>query len=254
MKSFLGMLSFFTSISVGARFQLNDVRFRRGIKYLPPIALLIGVITAGIFVLGSFVAPYFAALISLAAYIALTGGLHVDGLADTLDGILSRRERSRMLDIMKDSRIGTFGVLGIGVYIAGMIVFSAQLSWIAVALYPLVGRTAGLMAARCGRCTRSGGLGEQFIGSVRTWHVIGAVMLYLVIAAAASTDFAAMSLDVRRLAVLAVPYALAMALWMIIGYGISRRLGGITGDVIGFGIETSQWIFLLLGCVAEALI
>ena len=254
MKSFLYMLSFFTSIPVRMRYQLDDVHFRRGIKYLPLIALLIGAAVAGAFVLGGFVAPYFAALVSLVAYLVLTGGLHIDGLADTMDGVLSRRDRVRILEIMKDSRIGTFGVLGIGVYIAGMIIFSAQLDWVAVGLYPLVGRTAALMAARHSRCARPGGLGQRFTKAVHAGHGMIAVAIYLAIAAADSTGWQFASFDVVGFVACVLPYVLALALCALFWHSISKKLGGITGDVIGFCIEAAQWLYLFFCCVAYKLV
>ena len=82
-------------------------------------------------------------------------------MADTMDAVGSRRDRARMLEIMKDSHIGAFGVLAICVYAAGMIILAAQLPYIVIGLYPLVGRTAALMAARAHESARQDGLGSR---------------------------------------------------------------------------------------------
>ncbi len=251
MKSFLLMLSFFTRIPVRARMDTDAAHFEKGIKYLFIIAMMIGVVTAGVFLLGQYIGPYFASLVSWGAYLMITGGLHIDGMADTMDAVGSRRDRTRMLEIMKDSRIGTFGVLAICVYAAGMIIFAARLPYIVIGLYPLVGRTAALMAARTHESARPDGLGFSFIGGVRTHHIIVAAAAYVLIAAAC---FYWAVLSAEQAALLAAAYTLAVGVTFVIIHRIAKSLCGITGDVIGLGIETAQWIYLACACIAFGII
>ena len=248
MKSLLLMLSFFTRIPVRARMDIGAAHFEKGIKYLFIIAMIIGAVAAGVFVLGQYIGPYFAALVSWAVYLMITGGLHIDGMADTMDAVGSRRDRARMLEIMKDSHIGTFGVLAICVYAAGMIIFAAKLPYIVIGLYPLVGRTAALMAARAHASARQDGLGQSFIGGVRTHHLLISAAVYLLIAAVACLRWPVF--DVTAAVMLAAPFVLALGIVFIIIRRISKKLGGITGDVIGFGVEMAQWIYLAGACIA----
>ncbi len=83
-------------------------------RYFPAVGLLIGVLCAGVFWLGSILfTPLVAAVISTAFGIKLTGAFHEDGLADSCDGLGGGLTRERTLEIMKDSRLGTYGVLGL---------------------------------------------------------------------------------------------------------------------------------------------
>jgi adenosylcobinamide-GDP ribazoletransferase len=172
MKSFAVMLSFFTRIPLKLRFEIDGAVFARGIKYLPVIAIIIGVPAGALFALNNWIGSYLAALLSLGAYLLISGGLHVDGMADTMDALGSRRDRVTMLAIMKDSHIGTLGVLGIGVYIAGMLVCIANADWAFAGLFALTGRTMALLSARLFRYARESGTGHGFVENVETAHII----------------------------------------------------------------------------------
>lgn len=249
MKSFAVMLSFFTRIPLKLRFEIDGAVFARGIKYLPVIAIIIGIPVGALFVLNSWIGPYLAALLSLGAYLLISGGLHVDGMADTMDALGSRRDRETMLAIMKDSHIGTFGVLGIGVYIAGMLVCIANADWAFAGLFALTGRTMALLSARLFRYARESGTGQGFVGNVKTTQIVGSIMLYALLAALLSWDFSTEAFSARRMLTLCIPFAVSLAVTTGLTSGISRKLGGITGDVIGFGVELSQLLYLLCGCL-----
>ena len=249
MKSFAVMLSFFTRIPLKLRFEIDGTVFARGIKFLPVIALIIGVPIGALFALNVWIGPYIAALLSLGAYLLISGGLHVDGLADTMDALGSRRDRETMLAIMKDSHIGSFGVLGISGYIAGMLVCIANADWAFAGLFALTGRTAALLNARIFPYARESGTGHGFVENVKTVHVVISVILYALIAALLSCNFALGAFSAGRMLVLCIPFLVSLAVSAAITRGISRKLGGITGDVIGFGVELSQLLYLLCGCL-----
>lgn len=182
MKSFLTMLSFFTRIPLRIRFEVNSEVYQKGIKYLIIIALIIGAPVGAAFLLKEWLGPYVAAFISLTLYLLITGGLHVDGMADTMDAFGSNRDREKMLAIMKDSRIGTFGVLAICIYVAGMVLLMAQADAAAIVLFPLAGRTAALLCARMFGYARPEGLGKCFVDGAKTSYVLAAALVYIAIA------------------------------------------------------------------------
>lgn len=249
MKSFLAMLSFFTRIPVGAKYALDDTVFKKGIKYLAVIALIIGVPVGLASLLRAYIGTLPAALIALILYLLTTGGLHVDGLADTMDAFGSCRDRQKMLDIMRDSRIGTFGVLAVCIYVVGMVLFMARANVAAVWLFPLAGRTAGLLCARAFPYARQQGMGKSFTDAAKTVHVIAAAVVYAAAAVAVSFDFAALRMDTLFFAALAVPYVLSVGTVVFAAAGMAKKLGGMTGDSIGFCIETAQLVYLLVSCV-----
>lgn len=91
----------------------------RSTRYFPLIGALVGLVSAGVFVAASEIwSGVLPALLAVAVGVLITGAFHEDGLADTLDGLGGGQTRGRRLEIMKDSRIGTFGVVGLGLTLA----------------------------------------------------------------------------------------------------------------------------------------
>jgi len=170
--------------------------------------------------------PLLAAVLAIAALAGLTGGLHLDGLADLADGLGSRRPAAAALEVMKKSDIGPFGVLALVltllVQVAALAQAQAAGRGIAAVLTAAV--TARLaMAGACQRgipAARGSGLGALVAGSVHPAAAAGLAAVTLGGAAAAG-----------------VRYAIAAAVGLAVAAGLTalavRRLGGITGDVLG---------------------
>jgi adenosylcobinamide-GDP ribazoletransferase len=94
--------------------RFSDRAFRYIWSYFPLIGFLIGTVTAMVYVMASYyLEPFQALFISLFASILITGAMHEDGLADTIDGLWGGQTIPQRLEIMQDSRIGTFGVIGL---------------------------------------------------------------------------------------------------------------------------------------------
>ena len=107
-------VQFLTRISVPSFSHYDPQWLHQSSRYFPAVGLLIGLLCAGVFWLSSFLfIPLVAAVISTAFGIKLTGAFHEDGLADSCDGLGGGLTRERTLEIMKDSRLGTYGVLGL---------------------------------------------------------------------------------------------------------------------------------------------
>ena len=249
MKSFLAALSFFTRIPLRVRFAVDDALFQRGIKYLPVVAIVIGIPVSAAAFLAQWIGPYLAAFIALAVYLLMSGGLHVDGMADTMDAFGSNKDRQTMLDIMKDSRIGTFGVLSVVVYVAGMVACLAQTDyWLAV-LFPLVGRTSALLGARLFHYARVDGTGKRFVDGVQPIHIAVAMLVYVIAAWLGCLRFGVFFFSAEYAMIIFAPYVFSLAVVILVMRGMAAKLGGITGDVIGFGIETTQLVYLLSAAV-----
>ena len=107
-------IQFLTRIPVPAFNNYDPQWLHQSSRYFPAVGLLIGILCAGVFWLASLLfTPLIAAVISTAFGIKLTGAFHEDGLADSCDGLGGGLTRERTLEIMKDSRLGTYGVLGL---------------------------------------------------------------------------------------------------------------------------------------------
>lgn len=118
-RLFLVALQFLTRIPVKSFDGFDPVWLDRSAKYFPLVGTLVGVIAGVVIVLATAVLPQpLPLLFGMAAAIAVTGAFHEDGLADTADGLGGGQSRERRLEIMKDSRIGTYGAMALLVMLA----------------------------------------------------------------------------------------------------------------------------------------
>jgi adenosylcobinamide-GDP ribazoletransferase len=164
-----------------------------------------------------------AAAIAVAADLALTGLLHIDGVGDSADGLLPPLDRQRRLDVMADPRTGAFGVTAIvAVLLLRFAAFAAMApSVLAVAGIWCASRTAMAVAIQAMPYVRPGGLGSAFRGG----SAIG-VGMYGVVAAAVLAGVGRRGPGVA--AIVATLLGAAAVLWLA-----RRRIGGVTGDVLG---------------------
>ncbi|MEM6740975.1 MAG: adenosylcobinamide-GDP ribazoletransferase [Pseudomonadota bacterium] len=201
-----------------------------------PVGLLAG--GAHVALMGLGAAPALAAIGAVGLLALVTGGLHYDGLADFADG-LAGADKERRLEIMRDSRIGSYGVLTLGLTLALTAAALADLggdatlaAFLAIAA---ASRTAMLAVAVALPAARASGLGQMASGSGGRSLVVG-VAIGLIC--------------VLPLGVLAIPVILAV----IVAAGLVarlawRRLGGQTGDVLGavqVSSEAASWLALSL--------
>lgn len=234
-KGFRLMIAFFTRIPVGIP-DYSENLFASGIKSLPFVGLLIGMILW----LVSFghmlgLPDSVAALLLIIAYCLVTGGLHFDGVADTCDGIFSGTSREQTLEIMRDSRNGTFAVVGIVLLLLSYFVFFREVGSISpevLLCMPIVGKCGMIVGAFKANPARESGLGYGFIKYVN-WPE-------LVVALVTMTVFCILLAPISFLSAAAsLLFALAMR------EGFQKRLGGQTGDTLGFVCEITQVIYLI---------
>jgi adenosylcobinamide-GDP ribazoletransferase len=185
-----------------------------------------------------------AATVAVAAGVLLTRGLHLDGLADTADALGSYQSGGAALEIMKKPDIGPFGVAAIALVLLIQAAALPGLTVAATALGWAAGRLAVPVACRCGvPPARPDGLGAMVAGTVPVTAAIAV--------AAAVAGTAVWAVPGRPwqgpLAVLA---ALAVALPLT--WHAERRFGGITGDVIGAGVELATAAALVVLALGSA--
>ncbi len=237
-----------------------DKMFGRSVVYFPAAGLAIGGIVAALaWVLELLLPSYVNAVLLLAVWVMLSGGLHLDGLMDTADGLLSHRSRERMLEIMKDSRVGAMGVIVCALYLMLKTVLivallqgiqdrSAQLLnaiWL-LAVIPIWSRAFMGTAMIGWRYARPGqGMGQLF-HTVHRRHAIGAWMMAMGLTALILiwTSLSGAEVLVWCCGFLAVTFLSGVTLASL----IARKLGGLTGDIYGALNELIELI-LLLGVV-----
>lgn len=194
--------------------------------WFPLVGLVLGAVTAGAarLIAGGPTWPAATAVVALMAL--LTRGLHLDGLADLADGIAGSHTRERRLEIMKDSRVGTFGVLALVFAVlfkvAAIEVLMSRQSWIPLLLVPAMSRLGMVLAAyRMAHARKAGGLAQPFLEHLHARQVWTAV--FLGTAPLLAWDFRSGALCLLLL-LLCVGLFRTMA---------ARCLGGTTGDVLG---------------------
>ena len=209
----------------------------RAAAWFPVVGLALGLLLVGVDgVTGRLFPPLLSAVLTVTAWKVLTGGLHLDGLADCLDG-LAGRDGEHRLAIMRDSRIGTFGAAGLVLFLVLEVAAVADLPpperWRVLLAAPAIARAAPPVLARLFAAARSDGQGAAFMTGV------GAVGAALAVAVALVVALGALGLAGVGAALLALMAAAAVA-----GY-LGRRLGGLTGDVLGAGVEVAELVVLL---------
>lgn len=228
---------------------------RGGMLCAPLAGLVVGLCAAGAGLVALFLgaSPLLAAVASAAVPAVLTRGLHLDGLADTADGLGSAKPAEDALRVMKQSDIGPFGVLTLVFVLLAQVAALAQLydgSWARGALAAVVAGTAArlalTLAARAGTPpARPEGLGAAVAGVV---PVRGAVGVALAVTAAAAAGGAFLGTYGILGAALAVVASVAVS--EVLLRHCVRRFGGVTGDVFGALAETAATTALLVFVLA----
>ena len=140
MRSLILMIQFMTRYPIPLEIEFTAERFVRGMKWMPLVGLLVALPAAGaLYLLDSLLGREIGALAAVIVLILVTGGLHLDGIADTADGLFSYRSRERMLAIMRDSTLGTNGVTAI--------VLSVLVKFVLVKNIPATGAICAVLAA-----------------------------------------------------------------------------------------------------------
>jgi adenosylcobinamide-GDP ribazoletransferase len=226
-------LSFLTILPLGGQ----TPEGRLGRVWFPAVGALLGLAAGAVFwslerVLGAPV----AAVGAVAALAVLTGGLHLDGLADAADGLLGGSSPERRLEIMRDSRVGVFGAVALVLLLLGEVAALARLDGVravvALVVAGALSRWTLLLVVGLVPYVRAGGLGVAAAGGRRVLDlVLGSLPAALVLL-----------LDWRR-GLLAAGLALVAA--GVVALVAWRRVGGATGDVYGAATELAQLAAIL---------
>jgi adenosylcobinamide-GDP ribazoletransferase len=201
-------------------------------RWFPLVGLLIGLLLWAVQSIAErLFPPTLAGALVVLAWVALTGGLHLDGLADCCDGLLATTSRERRLEILRDPRVGTFGALGLILTLLLKTLAVATVTPMALLLAPIWGRWLLLWAARQPQA-RPEGMGASFAAGL-TPEVLATATILPLIVLFLSGGRGLIGVGLATIAMLAL-VALAR-----------RRLGGVTGDVYGLVVEISEVVILL---------
>lgn len=237
MKRFLLALQFLTVFRLKKDLHADVSEFSRSMAYFPLVGAIQGIILLFFWYLLSTLLPdNLVTGILLLILVLISGGLHIDGFADTVDGLAGGKTPEERLRIMKDSSTGAIGVVFVVLIL--LIKFLAlqempfEVKAQALVAFPMVGRWAMAPLAFL-PCARPDGLGKAFAGCGRSVVVKATVFTSVAIALLFG--------------------ALALALVLLLGIMIymsskffRRKTGGVTGDIFGFHSEAAEVLFLVL--------
>lgn len=243
LRLFLATLQFMTRIPVPERWTqgLSLDNYERGIIGFPFIGLIVGGIGGVVFIL---LAPCcgvpLAALGYVLALALVTGAFHLDGLADTCDGVFSARKREQMLEIMRDSRLGTNGGLALIFIVVAKVLVVSELALrdapmlLMLTAASVASRTVIVLLMYRQRYAREGnGLGNIYIGKVTGKQTLvtlaGGAILTLLLGQGAAL----------------LGLVISMVVVLLLATYLRRRLGGQTGDTLGAAAEVGELVFLL---------
>lgn len=242
VRLYCATLQFMSRLPVPQRWSqgIDIEHYVRGIVTFPWVGLLLGTLSGLVFViLQDWLGLPLASLGAVLGLALLTGGLHLDGLADTCDGVFSARPKERMLEIMRDSRLGTQGGLALIFVVVAKILVISELALrgtsmiAALAAAAVAGRSAVVLLMYRQTYAREEGMGNLFIGKVTGWQTIWTLLGGLVLCLLLLGTSAALAVVVT-----------AILVWLV-GVALRRTLDGQTGDTLGAAIELGELFFLL---------
>ncbi len=243
MKSFFQAVAFFTRFPVPARFQQGD--FSKSIKWFPVVGCFLGLVLAFFDWIFSFFFPDLVrAVLVVIVWVYLTGALHLDGLMDTADGLGSYRSRERVLEIMRDSRVGAMGVV---TAILALLLKASSLAAIPVggtSMFALIGaavmgRFLAVTAIRMFPYVRAEGIGVGMKKDLKTVHLWVALLFTLIVL---WLLFQWQGLFL---------FLVVSGFILLFAWRVTRRLGGLTGDGYGAVIELGEVAVLLVLLAGE---
>jgi adenosylcobinamide-GDP ribazoletransferase len=247
ITEFLIALQFLTIIRLKQTLPFGETDLGRAGVFFPLVGLLVGAIVWGLDQgFRSFCPSALSSVFLVAVLVILSRGFHLDGLADSADGLCGSSDRQRSLEIMKDSTIGTFGALAVVVVlllkVRSLDLLQGGYRGVALILGPMLSRWACVVMAYTSRPARAEGLGATFVRGTQ-FREFGLASVFTL-----AVVFSLM--EILGLVVF-VPLAA-----LILGFTLycNHRLGGVTGDTLGALGELVETATLCLFVLLETVV
>ncbi|MGF7046751.1 adenosylcobinamide-GDP ribazoletransferase [Paenibacillus sp. DS2015] len=247
---------FLTRFPVRGNLDYSPELFRQSVKFYPLVGAAIGLfVWSGAAIFSLLLPPLPAAVLTLLLWVGVTGGLHLDGWMDTADGLLSYRSRDRMLEIMKDSRVGAMGVLAcvLLLMLKVSLIYSLLVdrSYSGLLLLPMIWSRWFMVYAMSAWPTARGkeGLAANFSGLGRgpirltlLWAILLSGLAAIVLPMMGGGDQLWTPVFISWIVLPLIAWI--MGVWM--AKAMIAKLGGLTGDTYGALNEFLEVVMLLL--------
>lgn len=243
-------MQFLTGIPVQLKRELTPAQLGRATAFFPLVGLVIGGILAGLnWLLGLILPMPVVNVLLIVALVIVTGALHLDGFADTCDGIAGHKPVEERWQVMRDSRTGAFGVVGIALLLLTKYValdnVPPDLMTPALLFMPVVSRWAMVYAIFAYHYARPAGLGTAYKAATRWPQFAVATIFTLAIAAALFPLFSVTG------------FLLIAGVWIIttaLAFYFKYKFAGLTGDTYGAINETAEVMTLLFVVIITVLV
>ncbi|NWK96414.1 adenosylcobinamide-GDP ribazoletransferase [Sphingobium lactosutens] len=230
MKGLVIAIQFLTRLPM-PRVSVTGAEFAASIRWFPAVGLIIGILVAAAACLGAWIDPWAGALAALLCWVGITGALHLDGLGDIADAAgAAHKDRERLIAVLADPHVGSFAIVTILLQLLSKLILLRLLieaqAYVAVALIPFAARIGPLVWTRFVPQLHEG-LGALFRDVVRPLDLT--LWTALLIGAA----------------ILSPSLWIAPFAWLLCSWWLRSRIGGISGDGHGAGIEVTESLLLV---------
>ena len=243
-EQFLMLLQFMTRIPVFLKIEYSEEKLARGMRFFPMVGLIIGTILfwEGSFLLNIVENRQMVALLTIITEIIITGLIHIDGLADTFDGLFSYTTKEKILEIMKDSRIGTNGTVILILYFLCKMILLSEIMAIDMKyliIYPVISRLSTSLNTAFGKYARDKGMSAEIIAMNTGNDGIFSFILTLITVFIIKGVKGILSL------------LLGLIFIFLFRWEVYRKIDGVTGDTMGASLELTAIIILIAGVILK---
>jgi adenosylcobinamide-GDP ribazoletransferase len=237
--NFLLILQLLTRVPINKALPCENDNFKNGANFFSLIGLLIGLCQYILFIVLAKIMPINFAVISIIIFdILITGALHIDGFGDTCDGFFAFKGKDKIIEIMKDSRIGTFGCIGIVLNLLikyeGYLLVVSNWKAIFIIIIPMISKFSMILLSYIGKPAKEKGSGNLFINTVTLKEIIVNIIFVIIIGSLLGFIFETIALFIA-----------AVIITILFNLLCNSKINGITGDSLGANNE----LIVLLGLI-----
>lgn len=245
-EQFIILIQFMTRIPIPLKISYSEKKFGKSIKFFPLVGLIIGLV---LYFTNFLITVYFKnifynktiiAIFLIILEILIVGIIHIDGLADTFDGLFSYAKKEKMLEIMKDSRIGTNGTVILILYFITKTVLISEIITTNpkyLIIFPIIARLSTPVNAGLSNYARKSGMSNAIISENGIFEAIFSLALSIILVF--------YIIDIKGI----ITIFIAFIFIIIFMLNVQKKIDGITGDTMGACLELTSILVLFLGIV-----
>lgn len=245
-EQFIILIQFMTRIPIPLKISYSEKKFGKSIKFFPLVGLIIGLI---LYFANFLITVYFKnifynktiiAIFLIILEILIVGIIHIDGLADTFDGLFSYAKKEKMLEIMKDSRIGTNGAVVLILYFITKTVLISEIITTNpkyLIIFPIIARLSTPVNAGLSNYARKSGMSNAIISENGIFEAIFSLALSIILVF--------YIIGIKGI----ITILIAFIFIIIFMLNVRKKIDGITGDTMGASLELTSILVLFSGIV-----